>query len=563
MRLIPLTLLLALPPGVAAAPPVLIEANYPGASAEVVAATVTAPLEVALHGTEDVERIRSLSSNDGRCFIRLDLKAGADYQKVRAAIADRLAFSKASVPRLVADSVRVLAATDDSFLIVAVRPGSQTSLRALSAAVKDTVRPRLQRIPGVTQVNAVGEEREQLRFVLDPARLAARALAPGDVFSALQQVARATPRKAEELTEIVIAEKGRQKILLGDLGRLMRIPDPLGAAGVAARGDEPGKKGVVSRAVLLVLRPGPGRGEAVTKAVAAALAEMAPRLPEGTRFETRLFGPDDLAVVLPAPSDADLTRRADMGRAAAEAVLRVPRVQTAFWLTQAEGGETTVLLSAPGAQEADVRAALQAVLDQKGQAVIVVKGLRSPLRHWPGEGRQLVARVCGRNREEVGKTAERLRERLSRVKGVVDLYRCPPVGAQLTIQFDRAKLPALGLSPRDVSVSMQVILGGATVMGLVRPARKFRLTLPDSSQKKSVEELGTVLLVARKEKPVPLREVATIKRSLGPTTIFREDLRDCVVVSGNVQGREVEAVRDELHKLAQELSSKGVRVEVP
>jgi Cu/Ag efflux pump CusA len=403
----------------------------------------------------------------------------------------------------------------------------------------------------------------QLQFVLDPVRLAARALNPGDVLRALRQAARESPRKVGELEKMIIVERDKQKVLLGDLGRLREVRDRLGAAGVAVRDDGPDKKVVLSSAVLLVLRPGPGKTSAVAKAVAKALAELAPKLPEGTRCETRLFGPNDLAVVLPAPSDTDLTRRADTGRAAAEAVLHVPRVQRAFWLTQADSGETTVLLSAPGAKEADLRAAVRSALGKQGEVAALVKGLRSPLRPWPGEGRQLVARVCGRNREEVGKVAERVRERLSKEKGVVDLIRNPPVGSQTTIQLQRDKLRELGLDLADVNASLQVALGDCVVTGLVRPAQKFSLTLAGVSRKGSVEELGALPVFSRNKKPVPLREVATIKRFLGPTTIFREDLRDCAVVSGGVQGREVEAVRDELHQIARELSSKGVRVEVP
>ena len=57
-------------------PQVVVSANYPGASAEVVADTVTTPLEEQINGVEGMTYMSSSSSNDGSSTITVTFKVG-------------------------------------------------------------------------------------------------------------------------------------------------------------------------------------------------------------------------------------------------------------------------------------------------------------------------------------------------------------------------------------------------------------------------------------------------------------------------------------------------------
>ena len=57
-------------------PQVVVSANYPGASAQVVADTVTTPLEQQINGVEGMTYMSSSSSNDGSSTITITFDVG-------------------------------------------------------------------------------------------------------------------------------------------------------------------------------------------------------------------------------------------------------------------------------------------------------------------------------------------------------------------------------------------------------------------------------------------------------------------------------------------------------
>ncbi len=57
-------------------PAVSVKANYTGASAEVVAQTVAAPLEQAINGVDDMIYMSSLASSDGKLELTVTFAVG-------------------------------------------------------------------------------------------------------------------------------------------------------------------------------------------------------------------------------------------------------------------------------------------------------------------------------------------------------------------------------------------------------------------------------------------------------------------------------------------------------
>ena len=89
-----------------------------------------------------------------------------------------------------------------TWLTVTTLPGNDRSIGDYGAFVDDTVRPRLERVPGVSTVQVVGVE-PRLEIVLDPQRLASMERTPAEVAVALEEAqvpVRASPSEPTLLT---------------------------------------------------------------------------------------------------------------------------------------------------------------------------------------------------------------------------------------------------------------------------------------------------------------------------------------------------------------------------
>ena len=102
------------------APPVVnVTGQYPGASAEVVAATVATPLEQQINGVEHMLYISSNSTVDGRFSISVTFDLGTNLDIAQVQVQNRVAIA---LPRLPADvrniGVTVAKASPDLMMVV-------------------------------------------------------------------------------------------------------------------------------------------------------------------------------------------------------------------------------------------------------------------------------------------------------------------------------------------------------------------------------------------------------------------------------------------------------------
>src|SRR5262249_22493240 len=68
---------------------IVVEVRYPGANARVVADTVAAPIEREINGVENMLTMRSRSSDDGLCAIRVTFAPGVDLSMAQTLVQNR------------------------------------------------------------------------------------------------------------------------------------------------------------------------------------------------------------------------------------------------------------------------------------------------------------------------------------------------------------------------------------------------------------------------------------------------------------------------------------------
>ena len=90
-------------------PTVQVTAAYPGASPEVIAETVAAPLEQAINGVENMLYMSSQSATDGRMTISISFKQGTDPDVAQIQVQNRVSRA---LPRLPEEVQRIGVVTD-------------------------------------------------------------------------------------------------------------------------------------------------------------------------------------------------------------------------------------------------------------------------------------------------------------------------------------------------------------------------------------------------------------------------------------------------------------------
>lgn len=172
-----------------APPQVNIRASYPGANAETIENSVTQIIEQQLTGIDGLLYFTSTSSSRGSVGISATFQKGTDPDtaQVQVQVQNQVQQAISRLPAQVQQQgVRVTKSNPDFLLIVAVydKTNQRTNMD-VSDYLASNLQDPLSRVPGVGDINVFGAP-HAMRIWLNPQRLAAFQLMPGDVVSAIQ-----------------------------------------------------------------------------------------------------------------------------------------------------------------------------------------------------------------------------------------------------------------------------------------------------------------------------------------------------------------------------------------
>jgi len=170
-------------------PQVVVRAVYPGANPKTISETVSVPLEQQLNGVENSLYTFSQATSDGVMTLTVTFKLGTDIDQAQQLVQNRVAQALPKLPEEVRRlGVLTLKSTPDLTMVVHLYSPDATYddifvRNYATLQVKDV----LARIDGVGQVQLFGSGDYAMRVWLDPERLAARGMAPGDVVNAIRE----------------------------------------------------------------------------------------------------------------------------------------------------------------------------------------------------------------------------------------------------------------------------------------------------------------------------------------------------------------------------------------
>ena len=170
-------------------PQVVVSANYPGASAEVVADTVTTPLEEQINGVEGMTYMASSSSNDGSSTITVTFKVGYPLNIAAVDVQNRVSQAASSLPAIVNQGGVTIKKQNPNFVLIVnlTSPNKTVDPVTLSNYAYLQIVDQLKRLPGVGDVQIFGERRYSMRIWLDPDKLANLGLTAIDVENAINE----------------------------------------------------------------------------------------------------------------------------------------------------------------------------------------------------------------------------------------------------------------------------------------------------------------------------------------------------------------------------------------
>ena len=169
-----------------APPSVRVSAQYPGASAQTVANTVTQIIEQQMTGLDGMRYMSSSSTSAGTASITLTFESGTDPDVAQVQVQNKLSQATALLPETVQrQGVTVEKASSSFFMVIAlISEDGRLEQADLSDYLNSNLVDEFARIEGVGGAQVFGAQ-YAMRIWLDPSKLAAFEMTPADVVSAV------------------------------------------------------------------------------------------------------------------------------------------------------------------------------------------------------------------------------------------------------------------------------------------------------------------------------------------------------------------------------------------
>ena len=287
-----------------APPTIVVNANYPGASAEVVADTLAAPLEQEINGVENMLYMSSQSTGDGRLALTISFALGTDLDAAQVLVQNRVAVAEPRLPEEVRRlGVTVRKNSPDMLMVIHLSsPDESRDQLYISNYATLQVKDVLARLDGIGDVQVFGARDYAMRIWLDPDRIASRGMTAGEVVAALRsqnvQVASGVlnqpPVPVQGAFQLNIETQGRLidprqfsniVVRTDPDGRVTRVRD-IGRVELAAQ--DYGTNGYLDErpAVPLLIFQRPGSNALATaERIMATMEELSASFPTGLQYD--------------------------------------------------------------------------------------------------------------------------------------------------------------------------------------------------------------------------------------------------------------------------------------
>ena len=285
-----------------APPTIMVMASYPGASSQVIADTVAAPLESEVNGIENMIYYSSQSDNLGNYTLLLTFKSGCDEDMALVNVNNAVKLAEHRLPTEVTKNgiIVVKRSSDMLGLLTFYSENKEHTPLFLSNYVSINVKDAIARVDGVGQAVIFGALDYSIRIWLDPFKMRAYGVSEAEISAAVssQNLQAATGSVGTEGSSSVLSFKvdtqgrlispeefGQIVVRSGKDGRQIRLSDvarvELGAETYSTPASFKGKPAVV----MAIFKLNNANAVEMMKAIKAELSKLEKNFPDGIKWE--------------------------------------------------------------------------------------------------------------------------------------------------------------------------------------------------------------------------------------------------------------------------------------
>jgi len=288
-----------------APPTVQVSAVYPGATAEVIANTVAAPLEQQINGVDRMSYMSSTNSSTGNMTLTVTFEPGTDPDLAQVNVQNRVSQATSKLPSIVVQQGVTVEKRSSAFMMVIslYSPDDRYEQTYLSNFGNLYLLDPIKRIPGANLSSMFPVPDVAMRIWLKPDRLAQMGITAQEVTAAIQRQNKAygvgqigqAPTVPGTQQSFVVTTQGMlvepadfENIILRanqDGSAIVRLKD-VGYAELGSKDYSIASKVNGKRAVAIVVYQQPGANAIETsKQVRALIDEIKPTFPDGLEYK--------------------------------------------------------------------------------------------------------------------------------------------------------------------------------------------------------------------------------------------------------------------------------------
>jgi len=282
-------------------PVVTITTTWSGAVSEDVESQVTKKIKDSLSNVDAIDKIQTVSAYSSSTVV-VNFEYGVDtdekvtqIQREVSKITNNLP-SDANTPLI----RKVEAASGNMTAVIAFNADSKT---ALTTFIKEQLKPRLESLPGIGQVDIFGNPDKQLQIQVDSDKLASYNLSPMELYNIVRTSVATYPigKLSTGNKDMIIRFMGDldyidqyKNILISSNGNTLRLKDVADVVLTTEDADNVGYLNGKESVVVLLQKSSDGDTITLNNAAFKVIEEMRPYMPAGTEYSIEMDSSENI-----------------------------------------------------------------------------------------------------------------------------------------------------------------------------------------------------------------------------------------------------------------------------